>query len=175
MHAGMPRKYKFYTPKYSQKKKTGHASKIVSIPLCLLKPVPVPSLEILSSILKSEVLPSGWIQFDASDPNHLVLAFLSYSSTLISSQYIIKINRDFTWQITSFGSEVSINNCQALSQAPYQFQSVAEVHDLINLIDKCHLCLGNPVDDFRALVDAHDGREFKDATGILVKNLLNFS
>ena len=191
--AEMPRKLRFYQPKrYERKKRDQAMSLLLSIPLTVVKvlPVSVPlhlvnvpklvlslplsayltapvtDLKHLSSRLASQSLPAGWT--NACQNDCLIFAMLTVNSPLLTANatFLVKVDHDFSWTVSCHGVLIETEKCQALAAFPRRITCVSDVFDLLSHVHGSRICHGNPVEEFRELVDVCGG-EFRDSSGIL--------
>ena len=182
----MPRKLRFYmTKNYERKKAMPFKISIplhnvtvlaVSIPLHLIEvhqasvltsqtraQVSDLQLEDLSSQLSEELLPMGWTKH--IDANGLTIANLIIDSPLHASAcFIVQFSHDLNWSISYRGFQVEVAQCPAIATIPKQITCISNAMRLISILHTSNICYGNPVEDFKSLVEEHKG-EFTDTTG----------
>lgn len=76
----------------------------------------------------------------------------------------LKIHSDFSWTLHSFRRPVDISNCYALQTLPPELTSMANVGSIINILEKCIVCVGNNDEKFSELTKIRKG-VFKDQSG----------
>ena len=116
--------------------------------------------------MKGEPLPDGWIESkDAVLEEVLVYAKVTIDLHILSTnvEYVVKVDEELKWSLCCHS--VIVENCSVLSKIPQRLTSSSELVELLNTLQSAQICQGNPVCDFRPLVDAR-GVEFRDATGV---------
>lgn len=117
--------------------------------------------------LEGKSLPAGWIELaDSTTQGNLVFAKLAVNLPLLSANasMLVKVDEELKWSLSCHGVLVEIGQCCILAAVPPRLTSVQAVLDLLATLQEVAVCLGNPVNDFRQLVDDR-GTEFMDSTG----------
>ena len=124
-------------------------------------------LTCLRSHLEAQSLPDGWICTDSTSEDPLVLAKFSVDVHTLSANasLLVKVDKDFRWSVSCHGILVEVGRCDVLTAIPPLLNNVTVILDLLSTLQEVAVCHGNPVSDFRELVDIH-GSEFKDSTGV---------
>lgn len=142
---------------------------VTSFPICAYLSAPVTDLMHLSSRLASQSpLPGGWVELiDARQNDTLIFAIFTINSPILSATAtcLIKVDNDLIWTMSCHGVQLETEHCQALAAIPQQITCVSDIMNLFSLVDGSRICCGNPIEDFKDLVDVHGG-EFRDETGL---------
>lgn len=137
--------------------------------LCVSLPrAPCTDLATLRSHMKGECLPDGWIESNgAVSEGVLIYAKVTIDPLLLSTnaEYVVKVDEVLKWSLGCHGVIVEVENCSVLWKIPRQLTSYSEMVDLLNTLQSAQICQGNPVCEFRPLIDAR-GTEFRDVTGV---------
>ena len=107
--------------------------------------------------LVGESLPAGWIQLaDSTTEGNLVFAKVAVSLPLLAANtsMLLKVDHQLKWSLSCHGIRIEVGQRQFLAAIPSQLTSVTAVLDLIATLQEVAVCAGNPVDDFKQLVDA---------------------
>ena len=169
----MPRKLKYYQPKNYERKKT-HKRKelsfIISIPYQLIQapqltltlslPIsafvtaPVTDLCHLNTRLSMQSLPNGWVRHMNELHNGLIFSSLSIDSfaLLPITTFIVKIDCDLKWSLSYNG--ITVKNQQlSIFGDSQQIKCLNDVLILLTSIQASRICCGNPVEEFKQLLD----------------------
>ena len=79
--------------------------------------------------------------------------------------FLVRVDNDMSWTLSYHGIRLEAEQCQASAAIPRRITSVSDVTSLLSIVNASRICCGNPVEDFKELVDVHRG-EFRDATGV---------
>ena len=92
--------------------------------------------------------------------------------------FIITISASGRWTINVDHKEISRANCPILAECAVHdhLLSVDLVVEILSLLDRCKLCVGNPDEKFSSLIDKHSGK-FLDRSGSIMVNsaVLNYA
>ena len=133
---------------------------VMSLPLSAYLSAPVTDLNHLSSCLASQSLPGGWVQHVCACQNDSpFFASLTINSPLLSAiaTFLVRVDNDMSWTLSYHGVRLEAEQCQALAAIPQRITSVSDVTSLLSIVDASRMCCGNPVEDFKELVDVHRG------------------
>lgn len=126
------------------------------------------SLTLLKRYLRGYSFPSGWAEY-AADGDYLIIYKLSVNHRpehlSASAEFLIKVNQDLSWSFSCHGTPVDTNKCSVLSGVSCQLNSAGAVLQVVDILQGCQPCCGNPEGDFGPLVMARGG-VFYDSSGI---------
>ena len=116
---------------------------------------------------KSSLMPPEWICSVVSGTN-LAIYKLAVTPPVMSADFtfIITISASGRWTINVDHKEISRANCPILAECAVHdhLLSVDLVVEILSLLDRCKLCVGNPDEKFSSLIDKHSGK-FLDRSG----------
>lgn len=143
----------------------------MSLPLSVFLDVPVTTLTCLKRYLRGQSLPDGWTEYSDSTTctgGSLIFTKLTIKLPLLSASasFLVKVDEELKWTLSCHGALVDIEQCGVLDGVPCQLNTARAVLDLLATLQESQICCGNPVRDFKALVDARGGI-FKDSSGIV--------
>ena len=87
----------------------------------------------------------------------IVLRFLDTGREPPVLRLSITIREDFCWTFSVFGQVVDPKLCHALSSTPCLLDCIDKVMQLMSLIEKCMVCVGNMNDKFIEVAKRGDG------------------
>lgn len=190
----MPRKLKFHQPKNYERRKTHKRKELsfvisirlkdvrvlplsiprqliqtpqltLSLPISAFVTAPVTDLYHLNTRLSMQSLPDGWIRHMNASHNGLIFSSLSIDSfaLLPITTFIVKIDCDLKWSLSYNGIKVKNQQLSSFSGSQ-QIKCLNDVLLLLTSIQASRICCGNPVEEFKQLLDDRGG-ELKDSEG----------
>ena len=170
----MPRKLKFYQPKNYERKKTLKRKELsnlqspqltLSLPISAFITAPVTDLSHLDTRLSMQSLPDGWVRHMNASHNGLIFSSLSIDSfaLLPTTTFVVKIDCDLKWSLSYNGIAFKNQQLSGFGDSQ-QIKCLNDVLILLTSIQANHICCGNPVEEFKQLLDDRGG-EFKDSEG----------
>ena len=99
------------------------------------------------------ILPSSWT-VQHQGVNSLVVNRISthpYSPLVITNS--VRIMRNLTWNLSVHGFQLDSLKCRLLSDIPQTLDRMS-LEELLKLIDKCNVCLGNPDTGYIEMVES---------------------
>ena len=86
----------------------------------------------------------------------------SPSTTVVLFNLIVTY--DFNWNLYYLGKSIGISRCSFLNDSPALLNNTSSVIRVLEKIDNCRVCTGNPDEKFDVLVNSREGN-FKDQSG----------
>ena len=71
---------------------------------------------------------------------------------------------DFNWSLYYIGESIDISKCPLFNDSPAQLNNTLSIRRVLDKVDNCKVCIGNPDEKFDLLVNARQGN-FKDQSG----------
>ena len=107
------------------------------------------------------MLPENWsIKFD-STVNHADVCKIGHQNTITSQPAVVttclSIYKDLSWRLHVHGKVVNIEDCTALADTPVSLSTTSTV-ELLSLIDRLNVCVGNPDPRFTELCELQGGK-----------------
>lgn len=125
--------------------------------------VPCTDLAALKIDMKGKLLPNGWTESETAFVDELVYTKVSIHPH--AEYFVVNVNKELKWSLSCHGTIVEVENCSVLRETPTRLTSASELVNLLSTLQSAQICLGNPIADFRPLLNVR-GDAFKDATGV---------
>ncbi len=124
----------------------------------------------LQSLIETIVLPDAQWVIQNQDMNNLIVYKVSCepSSSLVII-HSVRIKEDLTWSLSVHGFLVDSLKCGLLSDIP-ESMCQSSLVKLLNLLDKCNVCPGNPDSGFVEMAEAKKGQLMsKDRRNVIAR------
>ena len=111
----------------------------------------------------------GWIDAtkQVAVPGELVFCRLETKQSTLTASFSLHVQDDFHWHLSCHGQQLRTIVCPLIEQLPSTLESLANIEQVLTLVNGAKVCQGNPDEKFRDLSIAQKGR-FMDATGVLI-------
>ena len=75
----------------------------------------------------------------------------------------VTINGDMSWEATVLGTKL-LPSSETFSSLPQVVRVVADIETVLNFVNSCSVCVGNPDEKYEPLVSCSKGK-FMDSSG----------
>jgi hypothetical protein len=166
----MPRKFRLSVHRKNEERKKANIpvqNLNVSLPIVHYKLASTPSLSVLqqrTSVMN--ILPQGWTSSLLTDEQQLLYVMMEQSTD--SEPVIVKslsIKKNFSWQIHVRGKTPKLHS-SVVASFPTLLTNISDVERLLQYIDQCRFCCGNPDDKFAALIESK--KEFINSSDTII-------
>ena len=142
---------------------------LVSLPLAIYRTACVTQVSQLQARLTKVSLPPNWVELRQQEMSSrlttMTLVNFRPQTIFTTASFVVNIHEHLTWTLQCYNSPIETDQCQAIANVPQKLLCVSDVVDLLTTVQSSTLCCGNPAEEFRGLVELHDGT-FKDPTGM---------
>ena len=144
---------------------------LVSLPLAIYRTACVTQVSQLQARLTKVSLPPNWVELRQQEMSSrlttMTLVNFRPQTIFTTASFVVNIHEHLTWTLQCYNSPIETDQCQAIANVPQKLLCVSDVVDLLTTVQSSTLCCGNPAEEFRGLVELHDGT-FKDPTGMCI-------
>ena len=95
---------------------------------------------------------------------------LETKQSTLTASFSLHVQDNFQWQLSVHGQQLR-TSCPLVEQLLSTLKSIANIEQVLTLVNSDKVCEGNPDEKFRSLSVALKGR-FMDATGVLIFDCL---
>ena len=115
----------------------------------------------------------GWIDAtkQVAVSGELVFCRLETKQSTLTASFSLHVQDNFQWHLSVHGQQLRTMSCPLVEQLPSTLKSIANIEQVLTLVNSAKVCEGNPDEKFRSLSVARKGR-FMDATGVLIFDCL---
>lgn len=130
-------------------------------------------LIVLILIALLSLLLIGWIDAtkQVAVSGELVFCRLETKQSTLTASFSLHVQDNFQWHLSVHGQQLRTISCPLIEQLPSTLKSIANIEQVLTLVNGAKICNGNPDEKFRSLSVARKGR-FMDATGVLIFDCL---
>ena len=96
---------------------------------------------------------------------------LETKQSTLTASFSLHVQDNFQWHLSVHGQQLRTISCPVIEQLPSTLKSIANIEQVLTLVNGAKICEGNPYEKFRSLSVALKGR-FMDATGVLIFDCL---
>ena len=128
---------------------------------------------ILIVLILIALLLIGWIDAtkQVAVSGELVFCRLETKQSTLTASFSLHVQDNFQWHLSVHGQQLQTISCPLVEQLPSTLKSIANIEQVLTLVNSAKVCEGNPDEKFRSLSVARKGR-FMDATGVLIFDCL---
>lgn len=108
-------------------------------------------------------LHTGWqLNLDASDANEtrLILYRVGPSKSTemaVTVVFSLTITCNFNWSLYYLGECIDVSRCSLFNGSPALLNNIVSLKSILDKIENCKVCVGNPDEKFDLLVELRQG------------------